>query len=116
MCFDKTGTLTVGKPSVTHTAAFSDGASAASPEQSAWLLRVLAAAESGSEHPLAGAVLRHAQEALSQLGAQPPFVAQDFEAIPGRGVACSVKDGDGESATTARVLVPPPSDVYGTYA
>jgi Cu+-exporting ATPase len=107
VCFDKTGTLTAGKPSVTHTAAFSDGHSEASRERSAWLLRVLAAAENGSEHPLASAVLRHVEEELAKLAleTQPQFVAQDFEAIPGRGVACNVSDGDGDDSNTARVLV-----------
>eukprot|EP01043_Picozoa_sp_COSAG02_P037186 COSAG02_NODE_2773_length_8058_cov_8.208820_4_plen_1148_part_00 len=107
VCFDKTGTLTAGKPSVTHTAAFSDGHSEASPERSAWLLRVLAAAENGSEHPLASAVLRHVEEELAKLApdAKAQFAAQDFEAIPGRGVACNVSDGEGDERNTARVLV-----------
>jgi len=105
VCFDKTGTLTAGKPSVTHTAAFSDGHSEASRERSTWLLRVLAAAEDGSEHPLASAVLRHVEQELEKLApqGQAQIVAQDFEAIPGRGVACNVSDGEG--AGTARVLV-----------
>ena len=107
VCFDKTGTLTAGKPSVTHTAAFSDVLSEASLQRRVWLLRVLAAAESGSEHPLASAVLRYVEQELSKLAneAQMPLVAQDFEAIPGRGVACNVSDSEGDKGTTARVLV-----------
>ena len=133
VCFDKTGTLTVGKPSVTHTAAFAEGkpeteagagaeAEAetsgglplASSERRIWLLKVLAAAENGSEHPLASAILRYVEEELGvpQLsgggdGSGQSFVAKDFEAIPGRGVACNVSSsgGDGGDGDGVRVLV-----------
>ena len=60
-----------------------------------WILRVLAAAESGSEHPLAGAVLRYVDDEIKaavEAGAAGEDVpeAQSFEAVPGRGVGCSV--------------------------
>ena len=54
--FDKTGTLTVGKPAVTDLISLTDYTG----EQE--LLRLAAVAESGSEHPLAQAVIRKAKE------------------------------------------------------
>lgn len=73
--FDKTGTLTRGEPMVTQTIAL-DG----TEEE---LLRLAAAAETGSEHPLGEAVTRAVQGMTL-----PP--AHDFQAIPGRGVAATV--------------------------
>jgi P-type Cu+ transporter len=73
VAFDKTGTLTEGRPEVT----------AVEPAQAAaTVLRVAAALQSGSEHPLAAAVLRRAGG--SGTG------AVDFRALPGRGVSGTV--------------------------
>ncbi len=75
MAFDKTGTITRGEPEVTHLIPL-DGAS----EQE--LLRIAAAVESRSNHPLARAILRRAQaEGLSDL---PQVDA--FQSLTGRGV------------------------------
>ena len=52
--FDKTGTITVGKPQVTDIITFGD--------TEANVLRVAAAMEASSEHPLAAAVLDEAKE------------------------------------------------------
>ena len=71
---DKTGTLTQGKPAVTDIVA-GDG----STENE--VLRVAAALEAGSEHPLARAILGHARDR----GISAPPV-QDFAAITGKGV------------------------------
>lgn len=76
--FDKTGTLTIGHPVVTDVlpaAPYSDGA----------LLRLCAALEAKSEHPLSEAIVTRAQERNLIL----PDVA-DFKAIPGRGVSGTV--------------------------
>ena len=54
VAFDKTGTLTVGQPRLVHVDAF-DG-------EEVQLLRLAAAVQSGSEHPLAKAVLGAAAE------------------------------------------------------
>ncbi len=78
---DKTGTLTEGKPRVTDIARV-DGA----PSE-ATILGLVAAAERGSEHPLADAIVREA-EAL----ALPIAVATDFEATAGGGIR-AVVDG-----------------------
>lgn len=74
---DKTGTLTRGKPAVA--AVVADGLGATE------LLRLAAAAEVGSEHPLGQAVVRRAQEDGLDL---PPLDA--FQALPGLGVEASV--------------------------
>ncbi len=77
---DKTGTLTEGKPrlvSVEPAAGFSAGE----------VLRLAAALERGSEHPLAGAIL----EAAGERGIEAP-PASSFRAIPGQGVVGNVED------------------------
>ncbi|MGZ5470095.1 MAG: copper-translocating P-type ATPase, partial [Nitrososphaeraceae archaeon] len=72
--FDKTGTLTVGKPSVTDIVSLTDIG-----EQE--LLRLAAIAESGSEHPLAQAVIRKAKE-----NGTPIANPDSFEAVSGHGL------------------------------
>ncbi len=75
---DKTGTLTTGKPAVT--------AVVPNPSESERdLLFLAASAEHGSEHPLAQAIVQRAQEQGIE-----PKTADDFRAIPGRGVSASV--------------------------
>jgi Cu+-exporting ATPase len=76
---DKTGTLTLGRPSVVQVAA-TDSV----PERE--LVRLAAAAEVGSEHPLGQAIVSHARELDPELP-----VADDFEAIAGRGVRARVE-------------------------
>ena len=76
---DKTGTITSGQPSVTLVSP-----STGIDEQT--VLRLAAAAERGSEHPLAEAIVRAADEA-----GVPPLEATEFEAIPGRGVRAVVE-------------------------
>ena len=82
---DKTGTITRGQPAVTLVQPV---AGVAEEE----LLRVVAAAERGSEHPLAEAIVRHADG----LNIDTPD-ATAFEAVAGHGVRATV-DG-------SRVLV-----------
>ncbi len=69
---DKTGTLTTGKPAVT------DILPGKLPETE--LLRIAAALETPSEHPFAAAILKRAN------GLVIPQV-EEFETLPGRGVA-----------------------------
>ncbi len=72
--FDKTGTLTAGMPQVTDVVAFDQAAT------DPWL-RLAAAVESGSEHPLAKALVRAATERGSRV--MRPL---DFVSFPGNGV------------------------------
>ena len=81
--FDKTGTLTRGKPEVVHVRSFCD-----LPEYQ--LLRLAAALESRSEHPLAAAIL----EAAGSEGDSDPLPAPTFvQAIPGMGIRGKVNGG-----------------------
>jgi Cu+-exporting ATPase len=73
LAVDKTGTLTRGEPELTDLLPLASEADEA--------LALAAGLEQGSEHPLARAILRHAQE---QGTALPPVT--DFSAIPGEGV------------------------------
>ncbi len=75
---DKTGTLTQGRPAVTAVVPAPDW------EEEA-VLRLAAAAEQASEHPLARAVVTAAQER----GLSVP-AATDFQALPGRGARALV--------------------------
>ena len=84
---DKTGTLTEGKPRVTDVVPFDDAGGAAPPLDEDGLLRLVAGAERGSEHPLAAAILA---EADARGVATPRATA--FEAIAGHGIR-AVVDG-----------------------
>jgi Cu+-exporting ATPase len=80
---DKTGTLTKGQPSVTDLI-LAQSAHYQSPSD---LLRVAASVERASEHPLAEAIVKAAQEqglALSE--------PSDFQAFTGRGVEALLND------------------------
>jgi Cu+-exporting ATPase len=77
VAFDKTGTLTVGQPRLV-------GQVAAPGQDATAVLALAAAVQSGSEHPLARAVLARAQ------GLSLP-AAQDVQAVPGRGLTARVQ-------------------------
>jgi len=77
---DKTGTLTEGKPRVTDIVR----AGGALPE--AEILALVAAAERGSEHPLADAIVREATETRQLSVAE----ATDFLSVAGGGVSATV--------------------------
>ncbi len=79
IALDKTGTLTVGKPEVTDLAA----AEGSTPEE---LLRVAAAVERRSQHPLAQAVARRAESDQISLPE-----AGELQSITARGVRSSVE-------------------------
>jgi len=77
--FDKTGTLTEGKPQVVDVVPFADATGAD-------VLRLAAAVEGASEHPLARAVVDAADEQMLDVPA-----AEDFASYPGQGVAAQVE-------------------------
>jgi Cu+-exporting ATPase len=77
---DKTGTLTEGKPRLDKVLA-----EPASGLDEATLLRLAASLERGSEHPLAAAIVAGAKGRGLAIGE-----AQDFKAIPGKGVTGTV--------------------------
>ena len=78
---DKTGTVTAGSPRVTDVMP-AEGASDAE------LLRVAAALERKSEHPLASAVCAYAEERGADAGADPRV--EKFEQVPGGGLSALV--------------------------
>jgi Cu+-exporting ATPase len=80
---DKTGTLTLGRPELTDLVAADDGAVGEVPAET---LRLVAAAESRSEHPIAEAIVR----AAKARGLVLPVV-EDFRAEPGFGIEASVE-------------------------
>ncbi len=100
VAFDKTGTLTVGRPTLTDVIAANG--------DRIQLIRLAAAVQRGSEHPLAQAVLT---AAVAEAVDVP--LASDMKAIPGRGVMANV-DGQRYAIGSTRyarelITVLPPS-------
>ncbi|WP_421726663.1 heavy metal translocating P-type ATPase [Bauldia sp.] len=87
---DKTGTLTVGKPTLTSIETVSGF-----PEPV--LLRLAAAVEAQSEHPLGAAIVQAARERGTPIGK-----ASDFQAIAGQGVVATV---DGRTVAVGNVAL-----------
>ncbi|MGZ5915897.1 MAG: heavy metal translocating P-type ATPase [Methyloceanibacter sp.] len=97
---DKTGTLTEGRPALT-------GIEAAPGFEPDEVLRVAAALEAGSEHPLAEAILRGADARGLQVAK-----TERFESVTGAGVKASVGGsaallGNARMMETARIDVAP---------
>ncbi len=86
VCFDKTGTLTRGTPVLTDIIPLNH-------EDTRRLLSLAASAEKRSEHPLAKAIVQHAQRENVPL--KDP---ESFEALPGAGLRARV---DGRSILIA---------------
>ena len=74
---DKTGTLTMGKPAVTDVIGLGLG------ERE--LVRIVASAEMGSEHPIGKAIVAGAQEQ-----GLTPVAPDQFEAVQGKGISVRV--------------------------
>ncbi|MEW6066559.1 MAG: heavy metal translocating P-type ATPase [Bacillota bacterium] len=79
---DKTGTITHGEPKLTDLFTLGDY-----NNQEAKVLKLAAAVERNSEHPLAKAIVEAAGEA-----GENPSVVTDFTAIPGFGVKARVEE------------------------
>ncbi|MDO9532538.1 MAG: heavy metal translocating P-type ATPase [Deltaproteobacteria bacterium] len=88
---DKTGTLTEGKPKLVTVKALEG-------MDEATLLRLAACLERGSEHPLAAAIVKGAQDREIQLAD-----AQNFEYVSGKGVAGEV-DGRAVALGNRRLM------------
>ncbi|MDP1773128.1 MAG: heavy metal translocating P-type ATPase [Methylobacter sp.] len=80
LILDKTGTVTEGKPTVSTVEAIGD----ISEEQ---LLQLAASIESGSEHPLAAAILAAAEQSQVKLEK-----VKQFEAVAGHGVMAIINE------------------------
>jgi len=91
IALDKTGTLTVGEPAVTDLIGSDDR----SDDE---LLRLVASAEQGSEHPLAAAIVRAARERGLELAE-----TDEFQAVAGHGLKATV-DGRRLAVGNARLL------------
>ncbi len=89
---DKTGTITKGKPELTDTIAL-----AGIPAEE--LLRLVAEAEQGSEHPLAAAIVEGARARGITLGNTP----EQFTAFAGRGLEATI-EGHSVLVGTRRLL------------
>ena len=87
LCLDKTGTLTRGLPVLTDIVPLNG----ADPRQ---LLSLAASAEKRSEHPLAKAILQHAQ--MEEVDVSDP---DSFEALPGAGLRAEI---DGQAVLIAK--------------
>ncbi len=93
---DKTGTLTEGRPSVTESHFFS-GKAADGDELE--VLGLVAALERSSEHPLAAALMTHAEEA----GAEAAEI-KNFDSVTGGGVKAETLEGKPLLLGNARLL------------
>lgn len=98
---DKTGTLTTGKPEVTD---ILPGEVSLNE-----LMRTAAALESKSEHPFAKAILQ-------KMGKNSYPAVENFETLPGRGVAGTVKGvrcygGNGRLMEELGIVIPDMSDL-----
>jgi len=81
IAFDKTGTLTKGIPAVTDIVTYSGNENE--------LMSITAAIEKGSQHPLASAIIRKAEEnGLNFNG----VLVEEFQSITGKGVKAKVNN------------------------
>ncbi|XP_066376353.1 cation-transporting ATPase HMA5 isoform X2 [Miscanthus floridulus] len=124
--FDKTGTLTQGKAVVTAAKVFSG-------MDLGDFLTLVASAEASSEHPLAKAVLDYAfhfhffgklpsskdgiEQQKDKVLSQWLLEAEDFSAVPGKGVQCSINGkhvlvGNRSLMTENGVTIPPEAETF----
>ena len=81
IAFDKTGTLTKGVPSVTDIIAYDGNEND--------LMTITAAIEKNSQHPLASAIIRKAEESNLNFN---ELLVEDFQSITGKGVKATVNN------------------------
>ncbi|PEN15148.1 heavy metal translocating P-type ATPase [Longibacter salinarum] len=80
--FDKTGTITRGEPEVTDVVVMASNTSPSEDD----IVRLAAAAERGSEHPLGRSVVQYAEDKYKEIPS-----ATDFEAVRGKGIRATVE-------------------------
>ncbi|MGM0987521.1 MAG: heavy metal translocating P-type ATPase [Pseudomonadota bacterium] len=97
---DKTGTLTEGKPEVTEAEVLEGN------ERD--VLGLVAALERGSEHPLAAALMTHAEARQAE-----PGEIRDFDTVTGGGVRATSADGRALLLGNARLLEEAGIDLSG---
>jgi Cu+-exporting ATPase len=112
LVFDKTGTLTTGRPQVTDVVAVKQAVMPAGGDGNPQVagievLTLAATAENYSEHPLAKAIMAHAQS----VGVVPGDIS-DFQSTPGKGVravlgSTTIRVGTIEFLESAGVSVGP---------
>jgi Cu+-exporting ATPase len=88
VAFDKTGTLTQGHPRLIQ---WQVPEAAPAAWDKAQALRVAAALQAGSEHPLAKAVL---EAVAPSMEGGPAIRADDIRAVPGQGIRASLRGQD----------------------
>jgi Cu+-exporting ATPase len=114
--FDKTGTLTKGEPAITDFVQWGDDADTVTGDYLLWLLASL---ERTSEHPLAKAVVRYAEEKLdpSYLKSNPLVEPTMFRALTGRGASGTIQGkvpvavGNRSFASVLGLTIPPQAEV-----
>ena len=92
---DKTGTVTEGRPAVTDVVLHPQADPAWSE---ASFLRTVASLEASSEHPLAEAIVRHAQDLDLEM-----IAAESFDSVTGRG-ATGIVDGHALAVGNERLM------------
>ena len=97
VAFDKTGTLTEGKPRVTDVVAFSQ-------QHEHEVLALAASVESGSNHPLAKAIVRHAKAASVQIPTASHVSATAGKAVHGTVAGRSLAIGSPVYAAQTAIL------------
>ncbi len=104
--FDKTGTITKGKPEVTKVIAMGF--------DEKHLISIASAAEAGSEHPLAEAIINYSEKISA-----PKLECESFEAVTGNGIIAEINSqsvfiGNEKFMTAKEVDITPLADSYNS--
>uniref|UniRef100_A0A8D3BV26 P-type Cu(+) transporter n=1 Tax=Scophthalmus maximus TaxID=52904 RepID=A0A8D3BV26_SCOMX len=83
--FDKTGTITYGAPKVIQVKIVVEG----NKMPRSRLLAIVGTAENNSEHPLGAAITKYCKQ---ELGTESLGTCTNFQAVPGCGIRCQVRN------------------------
>lgn len=112
VAFDKTGTLTMGRMAVTEFETMRPDPISDGEQQQVWnkshLIEFVSVAESGSEHPIAKAILQFAEQQLQDSSSERIVsgIPEDFVAVPGKGMQCNLlvqRDGSRHAVAVGNV-------------